>query len=861
MNTLSLRTRFVIMLLVPLFGMILFGTFNIVDQRNVYQKMEFLDRLAGLGVEISALVHETQKERGRSAGYLGSKGTKFKNELEEQRTLTNQRLQALRTFVQTFDLQGLGRELQPSLDDGMKRLDQFQDVRARVEDLRISGPDAILFYTETIGVFLKILEKMPMISPDPTVTTMASAYVNFLQGKERAGIERAVLSNTFSNNAFAPGMFKRFTSLVSEQNTYFKVFTMLAEESQIAFLKQQLKDPAVGRVEEMQEVAFEKAASGNFGIDPGVWFDTMTAKMDLLKKVEDRLSADLQKRTLALSESASHAFWITLNFTILMTLLALGLAWWMGTQIAQSLGKTVSLLQRIVRGDIPDPVQETWAGEFDEIRKSLNHAGTSIHALIQDVNLLAKAGAEGQLLVRVDASRHQGDYRRILEGVNATLDAVVGPVTEVMRVMAAIEKGDLSQTIDAQYQGMLGQLRDSVNNTVTQLAHTIEEVARVMSAVEQGDLQQRVNAQSQGRLSQLSDSVNNTVAQLAQTIEEVARVMSAVEKGDLQQRVNAQCQGRLGQLRDSVNNTVTQLAATIEEVARVMSAVEQGDLRQRANAQCEGRFSALRDSVNNTVTKLAQTIEEIHQMSGELANVASQVGAAAQALNEATGNQTASTEETSAAVEQMSASISQNADNAKVTGVHATQASSRAGEGGRVVAETITAMKKIANKMKIIDEIAYRTNLLALNAAIEAAQAGARGKGFAVVASEVRKLAENSRASAEEIGDLATNSIQLAEKAGTLLGEIVPSISKTSELVQEIASASQEQSIGVSQINGAMVQLAHITQHNASSAEEMAATAEELGEQVQRLQTLIAFFQRTEASTGHAAQKRRPRLS
>jgi methyl-accepting chemotaxis protein len=166
----------------------------------------------------------------------------------------------------------------------------------------------------------------------------------------------------------------------------------------------------------------------------------------------------------------------------------------------------------------------------------------------------------------------------------------------------------------------------------------------------------------------------------------------------------------------------------------------------------------------------------------------------------------------------------------------------KAAGGGQAVTETVTAMKQIAKKIGIIDDIAYQTNLLALNAAIEAARAGEHGKGFAVVAAEVRKLAERSQVAAQEIGQLAGNSVGLAEKAGKLLDEIVPATKKTADLVQEITAASEEQTTGVGQVNIAMEQLNQITQQNASASEELAATAEEMNGQANSLQDLMSFF-------------------
>jgi len=170
------------------------------------------------------------------------------------------------------------------------------------------------------------------------------------------------------------------------------------------------------------------------------------------------------------------------------------------------------------------------------------------------------------------------------------------------------------------------------------------------------------------------------------------------------------------------------------------------------------------------------------------------------------------------------------------------------------VAGTLQAMREIAAKIGIVDDIAYQTNLLALNAAIEAARAGEHGKGFAVVATEVRKLAERSQVAAQEIGDLATNSVKTAERAGTLLEEMVPAINRTSDLVQEITAASSEQTNGVQQINQAMMNLNQQTQQNAAASEELAATAEEMSAQAQTLQRMMAFFDTGDRQVAQASR-------
>lgn len=278
-----------------------------------------------------------------------------------------------------------------------------------------------------------------------------------------------------------------------------------------------------------------------------------------------------------------------------------------------------------------------------------------------------------------------------------------------------------------------------------------------------------------------------------------------------------------------------------EYAAAVVRKISEGDIAVNVDLR-DGDTNSMLFAVKSMSEKLSAIISEVRHSADGLASSSEQVSSTAQSLSQATSEQASSVEQTSAAIEQMSTSVNQNADNAKVTDGMATQAATQASKGGDAVKKTVQAMKQIAEKIGIIDDIAYQTNLLALNAAIEAARAGDHGKGFAVVASEVRKLAERSQVAALEISEVASSSVELAERAGEMLGAMVPTITKTSDLVQEIAAASNEQSTGLGQVNRAMLQMNQITQQNASSSEELAATAEEMSSQAEQLQQLVAFF-------------------
>ncbi len=333
--------------------------------------------------------------------------------------------------------------------------------------------------------------------------------------------------------------------------------------------------------------------------------------------------------------------------------------------------------------------------------------------------------------------------------------------------------------------------------------------------------------------------------------DELQTIVKAAAEGDFEQRIIEQ--GKTGfylLAAQSINKMLETTGASINDVVRVMRALASGDLTQKVNADYQGILAQLKDDVNTTVERLTDVISVVHINSNSSAKTATEVSGTATEMGDGAVQQMSSLQQITSAMEQMSANIRQSADNASTTQHIAQQAANDADESGRTVLDAVKAMKDIADRVLIVEEIARQTNLLALNAAIEAARAGEHGKGFAVVASEVRKLAERSQKSAAEIGQLSVTTMKVAEQASEKLKRLVPDIQKTAELVQEISVSAKEQDIGTNEINQSLQQLDTVVSRSATSATELSKSANELSQHAEQQRQAMRFFTLSENSPG-----------
>lgn len=514
-----------------------------------------------------------------------------------------------------------------------------------------------------------------------------------------------------------------------------------------------------------------------------------------------------------------------------------------------------TIIGHIEKGDFSSEILVR--SDKDIVNQRLASMKSYIEEIVVDIKEIITHIQEGDLSHRVSSEGFQGNWKEILEQLNTLTKTIEEPISFTTGYLVEMANGRPLQAIQNTYHGDFYTMAESMDEVRRALNILVDEATALSEAGRNGNLSARGNIDGlQGGYREIIQGVNDTLDAVLEPINESVKVLQKFSEGDLSTQVTGTYKGDHNTIKNALNTTITEINSYITEISSTLDQIAYKNLAVKISRPFLGDFDQLKQSINNIITNLNEVFFEFSRASEQVATGADQVANSSQMSSQGAMEQASSIEEITASITQLTEQTRENSENAVMANDLSSNAKINANEGEMKMSSMMQAMgdikqssENIHNIIKVIDDIAFQTNILALNAAVEAARAGEHGKGFAVVAEEVRNLAARSAQAVQETTVLIQESIsnvnlgnETAAQTASALNRIVGEIDKVSTIVNEISKASSEQSFALEQINEGVNQISTVTQMNSATAEESASASQQMSSQATVLREKISEF-------------------
>ncbi|CAD0314276.1 methyl-accepting chemotaxis protein [Xanthomonas hortorum] len=550
--------------------------------------------------------------------------------------------------------------------------------------------------------------------------------------------------------------------------------------------------------------------------------DNANATFAGLATLRDELAASAKLRYQQQQATNTRAITLSAIALGLIALAGVSIAVLLGNAISRSIQRAVAAVEQLSRGVLDVDIKITGKDETVQLASAVYRIRDRLQGVIAAQLEMARRHDAGEISYRMDENAFPGEFGHMVRDANALASSHIAMTMRLTQIIGRYAIGDLSDEMD-RLPGEKAVVTETMNQVKQNLQAINQEISRLASAAAAGDFSVR---------------------------------------GDTER-----FQHDFRTMVTSLNHLMATADGNLQSLSALLQSIAAGDLTARMSGEFKGVFAHMRDDANTTAAQLAEIVGRIQHSAISINSAASEIAAGNQDLSHRTEQQAANLEETAASMEELTSTVRQNAEHARQANQLAIGAASVASQGGEIVSKVVGTMagieassRKIADIISVIDGISFQTNILALNAAVEAARAGEQGRGFAVVASEVRTLAQRSTAAAKEIKGLIDDSVQrvtegstLVHTAGNTMAELVASVQRVTDIMGEISAASQEQSVGIEQVNITVTQMDETTQQNAALVEEATAAARSMEEQAGQLTEAVAVFKIAQTST-HSAR-------